>query len=417
MSLKTKLSRFQSYLKHETKENVQPKPMEHDVTIPFFERWREEGTYPYFCEDGYCLIKEKKIPLHFKRGPYFYHQFFHAISLWNESKVDHPLSAKGYSANDLFFFDTETTGLSRGAGNTIFILGTAFFTNDEIVVKQYILPNPSGEVALYDSFLNDVNYETLVTFNGKSFDWPQVKTRHTLVREQVPKLPSFGHFDLYHASRRMWKGELESLKLSNIERNILGIKRENDLPGHLAPLIYFDFLERKDPEGMFKVLKHNEDDLLSLITLYIHLTYKLLQNDSQMTPREQLAVGKWFSSVKEHHYAIEVYENAVQHALGYDKWKGFHQLAFQYKKNKNYDQALSIWLDIHHQLEGIEKIEAHVEAAKILEHKKKDFNNAYEIVLKAIHYLSEKKGQDKKWENLESALLKRMERLQTKRTH
>ena len=88
---------------------------------------------------------------------------------------------------------------------------------------------------LYESFLKTVDYTTLVTYNGRAFDWPQVKTRHTLVRDHVPKLPSFGHFDLLHASRRMWKNKLESVKLANVEENILGVVRENDIPGYLAP--------------------------------------------------------------------------------------------------------------------------------------------------------------------------------------
>ena len=55
----------------------------------------------------------------------------------------------------------------------------------------------------------------MVTYNGKAFDWPQVKTRHTLIREHVPKLPPFGHFDLYHAARRMWKHQSGTLKALN----------------------------------------------------------------------------------------------------------------------------------------------------------------------------------------------------------
>ena len=119
-----------------------------------------------------------------------------------------------------------------------------------------------------------------MTYNGKSFDWPQVKTRHTLVRDHVPKLPPFGHFDLYHAARRLWKHRLERLKLAVVEEEILGIHRKDDIPGYLAPMIYFDFVESGQPDGMLGILKHNENDILSLVTLYTHLTYQL--NGEQM---------------------------------------------------------------------------------------------------------------------------------------
>ncbi len=133
-----------------------------------------------------------------------------------------------------------------------------------MVVRQHILPQPGNEIPLYQSFLERINYDTLVTYNGKAFDWPQLKTQHTLIREHVPKLPEFGHFDLYHASRRLWKDKLERVKLSAVETDILGIKRTSDIPGYLAPMIYFDFIERKDPEILFGILKHNELDVLSL---------------------------------------------------------------------------------------------------------------------------------------------------------
>ncbi|MCK9907287.1 ribonuclease H-like domain-containing protein, partial [Frankia sp. Cpl3] len=74
----------------------------------------------------------------------------------------------------------------------------------------------------------------LVTYNGKAFDWPQVKTRHTLLRDSVPELPIFGHFDLLHGARRLWKDELESCRLANIEREKLGSFRQDDVPGYMA---------------------------------------------------------------------------------------------------------------------------------------------------------------------------------------
>ena len=82
------------------------------------------------------------------------------------------------------------------------------------MLKQHILSQPGSEVPLYKSFLERIDYTNMVTYNGKAFDWPQVKTRHTLIREHVPKLPAFGHFDLYHAARRLWKHRLERIKLS-----------------------------------------------------------------------------------------------------------------------------------------------------------------------------------------------------------
>ena len=88
---------------------------------------------------------------------------------------------------------------------------------------------------------------------------------------------------------------LERLKLSIVEKEILEFERKDDIPGFLAPMIYFDFIERKNPEGMLGILKHNEMDILSLITLYTHLSFQLLGLDRQQTAKETFEVGRWYS--------------------------------------------------------------------------------------------------------------------------
>src|SRR5690606_9275838 len=119
------------------------------------------------------------------------------------------------------------------------------------------------------------------------------------IREHVPKLPPFGHFDLYHAARRLWKHRLDRLKLSIVEEEILGVKRKDDVPGFLAPMIYFDFVESKRLEGMLKVLEHNEWDILSLVTLYTQISMQLLNEIPNRTVQEVYEVGRWYASLGE----------------------------------------------------------------------------------------------------------------------
>ncbi len=121
------------------------------------------------------------------------------------------------------------------------LLGHARVYDDRVVVKQHLLPKPGHEAALYHSFLSEVDIQSLVTYNGKAFDWPQVKTRHTLIRDRVPKLPDFGHFDLLHGSRRLWKHKFDRVSLGTVEKEELGVVRTEDTPGYLAPMMYFHF--------------------------------------------------------------------------------------------------------------------------------------------------------------------------------
>src|SRR5258708_25761696 len=86
----------------------------------------------------------------------------------------------------------------------------------------------------------------LVTFNGKSFDWPLLENRFTMTRSiAVPKLAA--HLDLLHPARALWKLRLGSVRLVELERHVLdaprlGWHRENDVSSALIPQFYFDYL-------------------------------------------------------------------------------------------------------------------------------------------------------------------------------
>ena len=72
------------------------------------------------------------------------------------------------------YLDTETTGLSGGAGTLAFLVGLAWFDADgELVLEQFLLREPGEEKALLEALRQRVEECTLlVSYNGKSFDWP-----------------------------------------------------------------------------------------------------------------------------------------------------------------------------------------------------------------------------------------------------
>jgi uncharacterized protein YprB with RNaseH-like and TPR domain len=389
MSLKNKLNRLKPHLStggNLEKHHIPLEPA--NIEVPFKEQWAQENVVPYFMDQDYCLVREVKYPLSYQHGNYYFHDFLTAVDIWNKSLVNHPLSAEGHQANELFFFDTETTGLGGGVGNTIFLLGYASISGDSLILRQHILPNPGAEVPLYQSFLEKVNYKTLVTYNGKSFDWPQVKTRHTLVREHVPKLPQFGHFDLYHAARRLWKHKLDRLKLAIVEKEVLGVERVDDIPGFLAPMIYFEFIESKQPEGMLGILKHNEIDILSLVTLYTHITFQLCGTDKAQTRPESFEVGRWFASLGEKTEAEKV---LVKLASGSDftSYQAKLALALQSKKERNWERARKLFSEVTDSGDDQMMLGAYLELAKIHEHRLKDYELAIVYCQKAIRLVSQ----------------------------
>ncbi|MFC4322715.1 ribonuclease H-like domain-containing protein [Litchfieldia salsa] len=391
MSLKDKLNRHKKNIVRE--ENVGAtfsSEINLSLEIPYLEKWNSFDAEPYYFDGSYCFVRRVKYPLSYKHGLYRFEELETIVTDWNESVTEHPLSSRGFQSDQLFFFDTETTGLGGGAGNTIFLLGQAVVKNDCVEVIQHFLPNPGAEVALYQSFLEKIDYTTLVTYNGKSFDWPQVKTRHTLVREHVPRLPEFGHFDLYHPSRRLWKNKLDSVRLSNVEKEILSIQREGDVPGYLAPMLYFDFLQSQDPEGIQGVLHHNEIDVLSLISLYIHLSKHLLNKSKQSTSTEKYEIARWYNVLGEVNVAESMYQN-VSITETDEAIKAKLELAYLYKKKKDHKTALTYFLDVINNDKEHFHTDAAIEIAKIYEHHEKDYDKALDFALIAKNiYKSQK---------------------------
>lgn len=374
MSLKSKLNRMKKHVVREESKTTITEQVE--LNDPLEQIWNDFQTTVFSFEDQKCLIREVSYPLDYQHGHYQLGEFHQIVSMWNESDSTHPLSCKGHEASDLFFFDTETTGLGGGAGNTIFLLGQAQVFSDRVVVKQHLLPKPGNEIALYQSFLQGINSKTLVTYNGKAFDWPQVKTRHTLIRDSVPSLPAFGHFDLFHAARRLWKNELESVRLSNVESEILNITRENDIPGFLAPMIYFQFVKEQNPSIITGVLKHNEIDVLSLITLYIHLSLKLLKTNHEANSAEHFEIARWLEYVGDKDAAFTAYQSLMEKGTNKEIEAKF-AVAHHYKKEKQWEKAVATWKDIIDSASnGVTVRKAAIELAKYYEHKEKNYQEA-----------------------------------------
>jgi uncharacterized protein YprB with RNaseH-like and TPR domain len=411
MSLKAKLNRMKVHLaKEEPKQPTAP-----SVAIPYLEKWTELQAKPFVCDDEYVMVREVRYPLTYRHGTYRFDQLYEVIRAWEQSGMAHPLSTAERTAEELLFFDTETTGLHGGVGNTIFLLGYSRVEGDSVVVRQHFLASPHAEVTLYHSFLEEVKEAThLVTFNGKAFDWPQVKTRHTLIRDQVPRLPSFGHYDLLHGARRLWKHDLESCRLSVIEQEKLGVSRRNDVPGYMAPILYFDYLNGKDPETVEGVLRHNELDVLSLITLYIHISMLLLAHEKvAVSHEERFEIARWYEALGEDDAAARHYREVAEsrHALS---GKAKIALGHHYKKQKKWEQALGMWETIISESSYVPE-EVYIEAAKICEHQLKDFEKALEYTLQAYE-LWRRKGNLLRWKSKaeQEAYRKRIERLERK---
>src|SRR5919106_605154 len=171
------------------------------------------------------------------------------------------------------YFDTETTGLSTGAGTIIFLAGLARAEGDTLVVRQHLLPDYPHERPLLRLVTAALAAAPrLVTYNGRSFDVPLLAARLTvngLFAEQAA-LPTV-HDDLLPIARRLWRRPLGGARLATIEAGVLGVRRTEDCPGSEVPARYFSFLRGGTPDLLAVVLDHNLQDVVSLALLEAEL--------------------------------------------------------------------------------------------------------------------------------------------------
>lgn len=165
------------------------------------------------------------------------------------------------------FLDTETTGLGGGAGILAFLVGLAWFDADgRLVLEQLLLRSPADEPGQLELLTERIlSASLLVTFNGKSFDWPLLANRFVMNRLQPPELT--GHLDLLHVARRLHKPRMARVSLKALEVEVLSIDRGPDIDGAEMGPRYNHFLRTGDEEALRPVIEHNAIDVLSMVAL------------------------------------------------------------------------------------------------------------------------------------------------------
>ena len=172
---------------------------------------------------------------------------------------------------DVLAFDTETTGLAGGTGTRAFMIGAADWHAGRVRIRQLLITQLSAEAAMLETFASWLGDSTvLVSYNGKSYDAPLLAARYRLSRMANP-LTGRAHLDLLHPARRRWRGRYENCRLATIERQVLGVVREDDLAGSEAPGAWLGYLRGGGAQLLRRVVQHNHTDVVSLLRLLRHL--------------------------------------------------------------------------------------------------------------------------------------------------
>jgi hypothetical protein len=289
--------------------------------------------------------------------------------------------------DDWLFLDTETTGLAGGSGTYAFLVGIAWWEGGGLEIEQFFLREYSEERSMLLALRERIaEHPVLVTFNGKSFDWPLLETRYRMSRRIcVPTLRA--HLDFLHPARNLWRLRLGSVRLSELERHVLGWDRGADLLSGLIPQIYFDYLRGGPPERLVPVLNHNQMDLRGLAALSSRILSLL--GDAENLGRDGLelfGVSRICEKCGQHTRARKLYEKSIASFLPTETDRAARRsLARLAKREGDFELACELWKDAlgnsRHGYEAYEQLAIHYE------HKARDPDQAQQIVREAINEL------------------------------
>lgn len=325
---------------------------------------------------------------------------------------------KDFDPATTVFIDTETTGLAGGTGTVPFLIGLGYFVEGAFRLEQCFMRDFDEEepmLAYLDGLFS--RFDTVVSYNGKSYDMPLLRTR--CIFNRIPfRLDGAMHFDLVHAARRFWKDRLGSCTLGNIETAILGIERHGDVPGYEIPEIWFNYVRSRDARKLEQVFYHHKMDILSLVTLTSELSRLLDAPDGQGFEHAQDKLSLLRIHFKQKRYeqvpalAKELLDSEAESNI---RRECLELLAFSYKRQQD-------WLKMEEVLEAFvaefpRDLLARHELAKLYEHRTRDLLKAETVCKETIAILETRAALVRRTDDVDwkaEGFKKRLARIQRK---
>jgi uncharacterized protein YprB with RNaseH-like and TPR domain len=342
----------------------------------------------------------------------------------------------------LVCFDLETTGLSGGAGTYAFLVGFGYFDDEGFRTRQFFLRGFGEERALLHAVEEELasgdaaGRTVLVTYNGRAFDVPIIDTRYQMHRLRSP-FGGMPHVDMLFPARRLWKKrasaydlrhtpyggvthhtaasrrpQAESLidespnscALTAIERDILGLHRQDDVPGWEIPARYFGYTRTGNASGLAAVLEHNRLDLVSLGAVAAVVLEMVETGAGAARGRhDSLALGRLFESLgrfedAEHCFTVAALGDGTpeREPEGMARADALHWLALHRRRTRRFEEAAAAWeelagmagIDAERRREALEALAVHHE------HRVKNLRQAREFAFSALELADDAKRAD-----------------------
>jgi uncharacterized protein YprB with RNaseH-like and TPR domain len=318
----------------------------------------------------------------------------------------------------LISLDTETTGLGSGSGTVAFLIGVGRWQGPDFVTQQLVMADHADEPALLEALDARIPADAwLVTYNGKSFDWPLIETRYRLYRRRAPR--HAGHLDLLPVARQVWKHRLPDARLASVEAAIAGVERHEDLPGAMIPDRFFGWLRSGRPELLTDVVDHNREDVVSLGRLLAVMAEVLADPARRRSehPGDIAGLARAYERSGRTDDALDCYAESLTawdtdgRPPGRLEWAevaadGARLLS----RLQRHDDAEAAWLDVAARGGG-SAAWAWIAVAKIREHKRRDVHGALEAATRALAIVERRRAVGVPLRAAERDLIRRLRRL------
>jgi len=331
-----------------------------------------------------------------------------------------------HDAEKWLFLDTETTGLSGGTGTYAFLIGIAWWDSGGLEVEQFLMRDFSEEHSVLLELAERLaERPVLVTFNGKTFDWPLLESRYLMTRSiRVPQLVA--HLDLLHPARALWKLRLGSVKLTELEEHVLDAKRlgwdrADDMPSAMIPQFYFDYLRGRSVAPLAGVVRHNRNDLRGLAALFGKLNAMLGSDDhaDEADGLDLFGLSRYLERRGERRRAEVACVAARERGLPivFDAMAQW-ELARMAKRRGEHEEAREIWEQLSEDADW--QVAACEELASYYERRRKDFRMALKYARQGIARLRKRTSREPFGRPATgdlrrfARLTKKMERLETR---
>ena len=331
------------------------------------------------------------------------------------------------------FLDTETTGLSSGTGTYPFLIGLAWWDSGGLQVEQLFMRDFHEEHSiLHELSARLAERPVLVTFNGKSFDWPLLENRFTMTRAiKTPKLGA--HLDLLHPSRALWKLRLGSVRLVELERHVLdaprlGWHRDDDVLSSMIPQHYFDYIRGGPAEPLAAVIRHNQMDLRGLAAILARIDGLLAaaeRADQDVESLDLFGLSRFLNKRGDRDRAHAACSQALDIGLPAEhRPKARRELAQHAKRRGDHEHAVSLWQELAaestaatDEVDMFDAVHACEQLASYYERRAKDLDRAVEFIclaltkVKRLRAASRSFYETPKFARIEEKLLNRAARL------